>query len=734
MAQRRPPTEGHGLDRDYLERLRQLTGDPNPAPSAYPVQDVPRTHHDGGAQHQPGYGPSDPPPRHPEHPPQTRPLPYDEAGSANPYAHADTPYAGPAGAGEGRAVYGHDGHEPARAPVGPDERGFAYDDDRHRHAAMAHDPRTAANYGSSQDAYYYPPGYRQPATAAPVRQPPPGLAPAFPTEMPTYDDGQQPVSPHSAPTGPPLRGGAPAEPDRGWGYEPSLSPSLSPHGFDGDVPRTEPPQFEPQLAAPLDTGTAAPGYDGNPGHDPGLGRDPGFTHGPTDHPAAVDYAGGQRFADPASVGLRGGTYDDVSLGHGTHGAQPHSDPAAYDLGHYGTGNGGFVDNGISHPHGGPDDAAYAIEPHDSAYEDDDDEYEYEDEEPSSRSGRIVAIAVGLILFAAVGGGLAYAYKTFVLGDTSGGGGSPVIRSADRPAKEAPKDPGGKRFANTDSKLLGRLDEKRGVRGNNALNSGDRVRPVSTLIVRRDGSLVQPKGQQAQRPSAATGQQAGGAQGSGAGVASPIPGMTIVGLNATTSRGAERPATRNQDQAATAPAIASGTTVQPSARSTRTVSIAPAQGLGAGSVANAGAATAAVQPARVVNIPLPPRNTYPRQAMPPQRAPVAAAATQQRRPAAAQSPTQRAAATTGGSSGQYVAVIASQGSRMDALKTFADMRAQYGDALASAIPEIQEADLSDRGLGTMYRVVVGPPGSRESATATCARLKSAGYNGCWIKAN
>ena len=88
--------------------------------------------------------------------------------------------------------------------------------------------------------------------------------------------------------------------------------------------------------------------------------------------------------------------------------------------------------------------------------------------------------------------------------------------------------------------------------------------------------------------------------------------------------------------------------------------------------------------------------------------------------------------TTGTSG-YVAVLSSQKSRMDALKAFADLQQKYGDVLVSRTPDVQEADLSSRGLGTMYRLVVGPPGSRDAASGVCNQLKTAGYVGCWVTA-
>jgi SPOR domain len=79
------------------------------------------------------------------------------------------------------------------------------------------------------------------------------------------------------------------------------------------------------------------------------------------------------------------------------------------------------------------------------------------------------------------------------------------------------------------------------------------------------------------------------------------------------------------------------------------------------------------------------------------------------------------------------VLSSHKSRMDALKVFADMQQTYGDVLASKTPDVLEADLSARGLGTMYRLVVGPPGSRDAASGFCSQLKSAGHKDCWVTA-
>jgi cell division septation protein DedD len=80
---------------------------------------------------------------------------------------------------------------------------------------------------------------------------------------------------------------------------------------------------------------------------------------------------------------------------------------------------------------------------------------------------------------------------------------------------------------------------------------------------------------------------------------------------------------------------------------------------------------------------------------------------------------------------YVAVLSSQKSRMDALKIFANMQEKYGEVLSSRTPDVQEANLGEKGV--WYRLVVGPPGSREAAASLCTQLKAAGYSGCWVTA-
>jgi hypothetical protein len=117
------------------------------------------------------------------------------------------------------------------------------------------------------------------------------------------------------------------------------------------------------------------------------------------------------------------------------------------------------------------------------------------------------------------------------------------------------------------------------------------------------------------------------------------------------------------------------------------------------------------------------------AAPPAKPKVTAAAT----PAAPKPDAEAAPAVTGAG---YVAVLASvpvsDSSRMNALKQFADMQQKYASVLQNKMPDVKEANVADK--GAYHRLVVGPPGSRESAQALCGSLKAAGYaQSCWVTA-
>jgi cell division septation protein DedD len=99
------------------------------------------------------------------------------------------------------------------------------------------------------------------------------------------------------------------------------------------------------------------------------------------------------------------------------------------------------------------------------------------------------------------------------------------------------------------------------------------------------------------------------------------------------------------------------------------------------------------------------------------------------PAKTPVPKKEASAATASTGAGFVAVLSSQKTRIEALTIFANMQEKYGNVLASKTPDVQEANLGEKGV--RYRLLVGPPGSKESATGLCTQLKAAGHPDCWV---
>ena len=138
------------------------------------------------------------------------------------------------------------------------------------------------------------------------------------------------------------------------------------------------------------------------------------------------------------------------------------------------------------------------------YAQEDAEYEIEE---SRRGSWTMRIAGAVVVAVGVGFGLAQAYKLVV--GSSPDGATPLITGDSGPSKTKPADPGGKKFAHTDSKIMGRLGESSSASDTDA--SG--ARKVQTLVVGRDGSIVPPV-----EPPAQTGSVTSSVS---------VPGMTVV---------------------------------------------------------------------------------------------------------------------------------------------------------------------------------------------------------------
>ena len=293
---------------------------------------------------------------------------------------------------------------------------------------------------------------------------------------------------------------------------------------------------------------------------------------------------------------------------------------------------------------------------------------YDDDEPR-RGKRWILITVALIGAIGVGGALAYGYRSFVAPHS---GRVPVVK-ADPNVKAKPDLRGGKEFAGAERRPPVRSSEDQSAAPEAteeapAENQGPR--PVKSIPIGPSGVAAAPE------PAPA-----------------PVPGITLY----------RPPQLPGQQAPAAAPPPA-----QPQS-APRAVQPGPPSRVVIGSRPPAAEAEEEAPTA-----PPPARRSVPVQT-------------------AAVAPKLAPARPREVSSGLgYVAVLFTEKTSMDALKKFADMQQAYTDVLVDRTPDVQEADLSERGLGIQYRLVVGPPGSRNAASGVCAQLKSAGYSGCWVK--
>jgi hypothetical protein len=300
---------------------------------------------------------------------------------------------------------------------------------------------------------------------------------------------------------------------------------------------------------------------------------------------------------------------------------------------------------------------------------------FEDEEPR-RGRRWILIVVALVGAIGVGGALAYTYRALVASH----GRVPVLK-ADTNVKVKPDFPA-KQAAVPERKLPTRDDPPPQQPGDaqdeppaESVNQGPRiVRPIPIV----PGVAPPPQ-------AAAT---------------SAVPGITLY-------QPPQAPQPPQQQVAAIPPAAqAPPTQMQP-----KVVMPPKAQ---------------PQQPGRITI------GTRPPAAEPDDDPPVAPPPAKKVQTGALPKPIERAPSSGASMGLGYVAVLSSKKSRMDALTEFADLRDKYPNVLGDKTPDVQEADLSARGLGTMYRLLVGPPISHTGASNVCAQLKAAGYVGCWVK--
>jgi hypothetical protein len=456
---------------------------------------------------------------------------------------------------------------------------------------------------------------------------------------------------------------------------------------------------------------------------------PPFGHGQQAHPQQRNFgpipAAAPQFPGPSEPRTVPPSYDQWGA------PAPHQDPRGYDLGTYmpngqpdlgahrgAPGQGAFAPDPLQQqaewvhaaqvPYGDAGMPEHQLYPgnqlgydqphHPGALEanhNHDEAGEYEYDEPR-RGSWVLRIAGAIVVAVGLGYGLAQGYK-MLLGSPSDAT-TPVVKGESEPVKTMPTDPGGKQFAHADSKVMGRLgdgapasDETGSATPADTDTSG--TRKVQTVVVGRDGAIVPPSAPAESAPPAES------ASPPGQSVA--VPGLTVID-----GFGGRYPSNNNVTTAAVPP--------QKSTASKSVVVNPPAKH------AKAKAAAPPPPPAAEADA-----ATFDETSAPAAKAPAAA-----KKQVAAADPS----ASSTGANG-YVVVLASipasGNSRLDALKRFADMQQKYGTVLANKTPEVQEANLGDKGM--FNRLLVGPPGSRSQASQLCTELKASGYKDCWVTA-
>jgi hypothetical protein len=367
------------------------------------------------------------------------------------------------------------------------------------------------------------------------------------------------------------------------------------------------------------------------------------------------------------------------------------DARGFDLGNYMSAQGYGTDGGQYDP------PPFAAAPH--GYGEPDAEFDetmQEDEEEPRRGRRGLMIVVALVGAIGLGGGMAYAYKTFF---PARSGPAPLIKDTQGPIKSKPEVADGRGFPHTDKKLLNRLGDDTGPQGAPAGQPAstdaqdDRVGDDPNAPRKVRLIPIAPNG--GQPPVQVVTTTAPPAAASAPTMALP-PGVTIDNIGPP--RAQQAPSAARVQQPPPGAAVPARPVPQPPVRIASAANMPPA--------------------------------AEPEPAAPAKKAPIAKPAVVKnpvpKTREASASPTVPAASGAG-----YVAVLSSQKSRMDALKIFANMQEKYGEVLSSRTPDVQEANLGEKGV--WYRLVVGPPGSREAAASLCTQLKAAGYAGCWVTA-
>ena len=345
--------------------------------------------------------------------------------------------------------------------------------------------------------------------------------------------------------------------------------------------------------------------------------------------------------------------------------------------------------------------------------------------PKERKGkRMLMVACGLIGALALGGALAFAYKTGGNPQLADGGAPPLIKADDRPVKVTPKEPGGKQFPHQNKQIYDRLQGEQQPEVAKIVPRQEQVTPVASpasTALDSDTPMAAPQvvASADTKPQATPGAphrvrtlqvRPDGSLVESAKTATATPQPAVPTLPAPTSRdigGVAVTIPQTPAQPAATAQQADPTTVASITPAQQQPAPAAAPQPQAATPAPAPQVTAAVTPSPT---PLP----QPKPAVPAKPAPGAAA------PANAAAP----------EGSIFVVQVASRRSQAMALAAYADLQQKYTRLLGNYQPMIQSADLGNK--GTWYRLRLGPMSKKAEATSLCRSLKKAGLRSCLVR--
>lgn len=401
--------------------------------------------------------------------------------------------------------------------------------------------------------------------------------------------------------------------------------------------------------------------------------------------------------------------------------------------------------------------------------------ESDDTQAGTSRRRGLFILAGLIAVVVVGGAGAFFVNLFGGGEASGP--APVIRADKSPTKVQPQQSGeqpaqeqGKLVydrvsgdgSDENTKLVPRQEEiadvggkavrvinpnaeETGLRGTSsgtgsALLDEDAPKRVRTVVVKPDGTIVgeiEPPTDQSPAPlnqgqTQGTGQEQSGQQ--AALQPAPLPGQDGSSRDSGASQ-TTTPGLQGGQEGAAAPtdsaAAGEGGVPLPRARPSDLPrsEAAPVQ---TQSQSSQGAASNFVPPSA-------PSTNNARSNQPISLTPTGGQAQTQATQTATQTAaaqtqaTQQASApqTTTFPAGSFVVQVAASRNEQDARSTAASITQRYSSQLSGYSPQVERADLGDRGI--YYRVGVGPMNTQAAANSLCSNLKSAGLD-CFVRRN